>query len=55
MTGNTSSSYEGKTSQNTVIEYVEDYVEEPPYSDFAKAVAGVFDKIDNGKADVLLL
>ena len=55
MTGNILSSSKGKTGNKTVIEDVEYDVDELPDSYFAKAAAGVFDKIDNGKAGVLPL
>ena len=53
MTDNIPSSYEGKTGENTVIEYVKDDVDEIPDSDFSKASARIFDEIDNGKDGVL--
>ena len=53
MTGNIPSSSKGKTGKQTVIEDVEDDVDERPDSDFSKAAARVFDIIDNGKAGVL--
>ena len=53
MTCNIPSSYMGKTGENTVIEYVEDGVDELPDSDFTKATARVFDKIDSWKDGVL--
>ena len=52
MTSNIPSSYKGNTGENTVIEYVEDDVDELPHSDFSKAAARLFDKIDHGKASV---
>ena len=55
MTGNTISSYKGKTGANTVIEYVEDDIDELPDSDFSKAAVRVFHKIDDGKDGVLPL
>ena len=45
--------YKDKTGEKTVIEDVEDDVDEPPDSYFYKAAAGVFDEIDNGKSGVL--
>ena len=36
-----------------MIEDVECYIDELPHSDFSKAAARVFDKIDNGKDGVL--
>ena len=36
-----------------MIEYVEDDVDEVPVSDFSKAAAIIFDKIDNGKGGIL--
>ena len=53
MTGNIPSSSKGKTGEKTVIEDVEDDVYELPDSDFSKAAARVFDKIDNEKYGVL--
>ena len=44
----------GKTGKKTVIEDVEDDVDELPDSDFDKAAAIVFDKIDHRKDGVLL-
>ena len=42
-----------KTDKNTLIEDVEDYIDELTDSDFAKAAAIIFDKIDNEKYGVL--
>ena len=53
MTGNIPSPCNGKTGENTVIEDVEDDVDELPDSDFSKAAARVFDKIDHVKDGVL--
>ena len=53
MNGNITSSSKGKTGKNNVIEDVDDDVDEPPDTDFSKAAAILFDKIDNGKDDVL--
>ena len=39
-----------KTIKKTVIEVMEDEIDELPYSDFYKATSRVFDKIDHGKA-----
>ena len=50
VTGGITSSSMGKTGKNTVIEGVEDDVDELPDSDFSKAAARLFDEIDNGKA-----
>ena len=44
MTGNISSSSKGRTGEKTVIEDVEDDVDELPDSYFSKAAARVFDK-----------
>ena len=55
MTCNVSSYSKGKRVEKTVIEDVEDYVEERLYSDFSKAVKRVLYKTDNGKAGVLLM
>ena len=41
--------------QNNVIEDTEDDVDKLPDSDFSKAAAIIFDRIDNGKSIVLLL
>ena len=53
MTGNIPSSYKGKTGKKTVIEDVEDNVDELPDSDFSKAAARMFDKIENRKDGIL--
>ena len=53
VTGNITSSSKGKTGKKTVIEDVEDDVDELPDSDFAKAAARVFDEIDIEIAGVL--
>ena len=53
VTGNITSSSKGKTGKKTVIEDVEDDVDEIPDSDFAKAAARVFDKIDHRKDGVI--
>ena len=53
MTGNIPSSSKGKTGKQTVIEDVEDDVNELPDSDFSKAAAREFYKIYNGKDGVL--
>ena len=53
MTVNITLSSKGKTGKNTVIEGVKDYIYELPDSDFSKATAIVFDKIENDKSDVL--
>ena len=55
MTGNISLSYKGNTVEKTVTKDVEDDVDKPPNSDFFKASAIIFDKIDNGKDGVLPL
>ena len=55
MTGNIPSPCNGKTGENTVIEDVEDDVDELPDSDFFKSDAIVFEIIDNGKYGVLPL
>ena len=54
MTGNKPSSSKGKTVEKTVIEDVEDDVDELAKSYFSKAAARVFDKIYNMKDGVLL-
>ena len=53
MNGNIPSSYKGSTGEKTMIEDVKDDVYELPDSDFSNAAARLFDKIDNGKDDVL--
>ena len=55
MTGIISSSYKYKTGKNTVIEDVEDDVDELLDSYFDKSVTRVFDEIYNGKNGVLPL
>ena len=55
MTGNIPSSSKGKTGKNTVIEDVEDDIDELPDSYYAKAAGRVFDEIGHGKAGVLPL
>ena len=47
------SSSKGKIGKKTVIEDVEDDINEPPDSDFSKAAAILFDVIYNWKAGVL--
>ena len=44
---------QGKIGKKTVIENVEDDVDELPDSDFSKAAAIIFDKIDHGKDGAL--
>ena len=53
MTGNIPSSSKGRTALNTVIEDVEDELDELPDSDFSNSATILFDKIDNGKDGVL--
>ena len=53
MTGNIIFSSKVKTGEKTVIEDVEDEVDELTDSDFAKAAAIIFDKIYHGKYGVL--
>ena len=53
MTGNIALSSKVKTGNNILIEDVEDDVDEVPDSDFSKASARVFNKIDNCNAGVL--
>ena len=55
MTGNITLSSKGKTVEKTMIEDVEDDVDELPDPDFSRAAVRVFDKIDDGKAGVLPL
>ena len=55
VTGNISSLSKGNTSEKTVIEYVEDDIDELPDSDYTKASVRVFDEIYNEKAGVLPL
>ena len=54
MTGNITLSSKVNAGKNTVIENVEDDVDEHPYSDLAKYAARLFDKINIGKAEFLL-
>ena len=49
MTGNITSSSKEKTGEKTTIEDMEDYVDEPPDSDFSKSAAIVFDKNSYGQ------
>ena len=44
VTRNITLSYKGKTGKKTVMEDVENDVDEPPDSDFAKSAAILFDK-----------
>ena len=53
MTGIITSSSKFNIGKNTVMEDMEDDVDELPDSYFSKAAAIVFDKIDNGKNGVL--
>ena len=53
MIGNIPLSSKGNTSEKTVTKDMEDDLDGLPDSDFVKAVAIVFDKIDNRK-DVVL-
>ena len=53
MTGNIPSPSKGRTGEKTMIEDVEDDVDELPDSDFSKASARVFDKIYHGNDFVL--
>ena len=53
MTGNIPSSSKGRTGKKTVMEDVENDVDELPDSDFSKSAARVFDKIYNRKDGVL--
>ena len=55
MTGNIPSSSKGKKDEKTLIEDVEGYIYELPYSYFAKSSTRLFYKIDNGKVSVLPL
>ena len=54
MTGNINSSSKGKTGKKTVIEDVEDDLDELTDSYFSKAAAGLFDEIHNYKDGLLL-
>ena len=45
--------YKDKTGEKTVIEDVEDDVDEPPDSYLSKVTKIVFDRIDNGNTGVL--
>ena len=53
VTGNIPSSSNGKTVKKTVIEDVEDDIDELPISDFSRATVKLFYEIDNGKAGLL--
>ena len=53
VNGNITLSFKGKTVKITVIEDVEDDVDELLYSYFSDAFKRVFDEIDNGEASVL--
>ena len=53
MAGNIPFSSKVKTGKNTVIEYLEDDVDELPDPYFSKSTARVFGKIDYGKDGVL--
>ena len=53
MTGNITSSYKGNKSKTTMIEDVEDDIDELPDSYFFKSTGRVFGNIDNGKSSVL--
>ena len=53
VTGNIPSSYKGKIGKNTVIEDVEDDIDELPDSYFSKSSARVFHEIYHGKYGVL--
>ena len=53
VTGNIPSLSKGRTGEKTVIEDVEDDVDEIPDSDYAKYVARVFYEIENRKSNVL--
>ena len=55
MNVNIPSSSKVNTDKNTLIEYVEDDVDELPDSDISKSDAIVFDKIDIDKFGVLKL
>ena len=55
VTGNITSSSKEETIKKNFIEDTEDDVCKFTDSDFSKAAARVFDKIDNGKAGVLPL
>ena len=50
MTGHIRSSSKGKTGKNTVIEDLEDDIDELPHSDFSRATVRLFYEIDNGRA-----
>ena len=53
MTGHTPSSSKVKTGKNTLIEDVEDDIDELPDSYFSRSTVRIFYKIDNGKAGLL--
>ena len=48
VTGHIPSSSKGKTGKNTVIEDMEDDIDELPDSDFSRATVRLFYEIDNG-------
>ena len=54
VTGNIISSYREKTDEKTVIEDVEYGIDKLPGSYDSNAAVRVFDKIENGKAGVLI-
>ena len=53
VTGHIPSSSKGKTGKKTVIEDVEDDIDELPDSDFSRATVRLFYEIDNVKAGLL--
>ena len=53
VTGRIPSSSKVKTAKKTVIEDVEDDIDELPDSDFSRATVRLFYEIDNGKAGLL--
>ena len=53
MTGIITSSSKFNIGKNTVMEDMEDDVDELPDSYFSKAAARLFDKIDHGKSGVI--
>ena len=50
VTGHIPSSSKGKTGKKTVMEDMEDDIDELPDSDFSRATVRLFYEIDNGKA-----
>ena len=53
VTGHIPSLFKGKTGKKTMIEDVEDDIDELPDSDFSRATIRLFYEIDNGKTGLL--